>query len=448
MKKFTLILFFTLSSFLTFSQYIEGKVVDAATNKPIEGVHVFVKGINRGVLTNEKGNYYLKFPYKIVKNDVIRFSHIAYEELEIPYVSSKKNYKVYLKGDLKKLEEIRISQKRNLKKSISYKKLSSIKKGVHSFGSVLKDDKIYVIGGDVSYNENQFKKLLEYDPDRAFEKFLNGTARNYSRVNYSRDLQSYDIKSDTWFKSKLKFKKRAYHKLNYYNNKIFVLGGKNISTSGKFEYLEDKIEIFDLETEKLIVDDTNPHQGVGFVSFTYKDNLIVLGGSIKKKRNGFKEYSNRVHLLNLNTGNWYQIGSMPIPKEVKGVLIKDKIYLIGGFNKKPLTSIESFDLLTQKWKKEGNLFIGISKPAITHKDNIIYFFDNGKISTYNVLTKELNEYLIDLSLEASEMYYKDNILYILGGFKRTNYSIYPSKGLFSINLSEFDNTGIHNSKIL
>ena len=82
MKKVILFLFFTLSSFLAFSQYIEGKVVDATTNKPIEGVHVFVKGINRGVLTNEKGNYYLKFPYKIVKSDIILFSHIAYEELE------------------------------------------------------------------------------------------------------------------------------------------------------------------------------------------------------------------------------------------------------------------------------------------------------------------------------------------------------------------------------
>lgn len=446
MKKFALFLFFTLSSFLTFSQYIEGKVVDATTNKPIEGVHVFVKGINRGTLTNEKGNYYLKFPYIVIKKDIIRFSHIAYEELEIPYVSSKKNYKVYLKGDLKKLEEIRISGERNLKKLISYKKLSPMKSGVHSFGSFLKDDKIYVIGGDASYKQNDLKKILDYDdPNKPITDFFK-TGRNFKKESFSGDLQTYSIKNDTWFKSKLKFKKRAYHNLNYYNNKIFVLGGKNIAASGKFEYLDDKIEILNLETNTLEIDHTNPHQGVSFASFTYKDNIIVLGGSIKKKRNGFKEYSNKVHLFNFNTGKWYQIASMPIAKEVKGVLIKDKIYLIGGFNKKPLASIESFDLITQKWKKEGELFYGISEPAITHLNNVIYLFDDGKISTYNILTKELNEYLIDLSLEASELYTVNNKLFILGGLRSNDYSQFPSKGLFSIDISEFNNTKINYSK--
>ena len=114
----------------------------------------------------------------------------------------------------------------------------------------------------------------------------------------------------------------------------------------------------------------------------------------------------------------------------------------------PLSSVEVFNLKTQKWKKEGDLFYGISKPAITHKDNMIYFFNDGKINTYNVLTKELNEYLIELSLEASEMYYVDNKLFILGGFRENNYSLQPSKGLFSIDMSEFNNTRIHNSKTL
>ncbi len=448
MKKVTLFLFFTLSSFLTFSQYIEGKVVDATTNKPIEGVHVFMKGINRGTLTNEKGNYYLKFPYKIVKNDIIRFSHIAYEELEITYVSNKKNYKVYLKADLKKLEEVRISQKRNLKKAISYKKLSPMKNGIHSFGSVLKDNKIYVIGGDASYNQNDLKKILDYDdPDKPISDFFK-TGRNYSKESYKGDFRVYDMVSDTWSMEKLKFRKRAYHAIHFYNNNLYVLGGKNISMNGKFEYLDNKIEVYNIESDRIKIDNTNPHQTVNFASFTYKDNIIVLGGSLKIKKNGFKEYSNKVHLYNIKTGNWFQLGSMPIAKEPCGVLIEDKIYLVGGFNNKPLFALESFDLITQKWKKEGELFYGVNKPAITHKDNVIYFFNDGKINTYNVVTKELNEYFIDLSLNASELYYANNKLYILGGLRINNYSFFPSKGLFSIDISEFENTKLQNSKIL
>jgi hypothetical protein len=448
MKKTFVFLCLIFTSFISFSQYIEGKVLDAQTQEPIEGVNVYMDGINRGAVTNEKGNYYLKFPYKIVKNDVIHFTHIAYNELIIPYTQSKKNYSVNLLVDLKKLEEVKISEKRNLKKTISYTKLSSMKNGVHSFGSILLNDNIYVIGGDVSYEENQFKKLLEYDPDKALVKFMNGTARNYKLDKYNGDLQVYDIKNDEWIRSKSRFNKRAYHNLNFYNNHIYVIGGKSISLNGKFEYLGDIIEVFDIEKDTVIIDYTNPHQAVDFASFTYNHSMILMGGSIKQKNNGFKEYSNKVHLYDFNSVNWYQLGNMPIAKEVKGILIEDKIYLVGGFNNKPLASIETFNLTTQKWQKEGNLFFGISKPAITHKDNIIYIFNDGKINTYNIVTKELNEYLIDLYLQASEMYCKDNKLYILGGFKETSYSLYPSPELFSVNINEFNITRIQNSKTL
>ena len=113
-----------------------------------------------------------------------------------------------------------------------------------------------------------------------------------------------------------------------------------------------------------------------------------------------------------------------------------------------MKGIESFDLNTQKWKKEGDLFQGIGKPALTQNDNIIYIFDNGIIVTYNILTKELNEYLIDLPLKASELYYSANKLFILGGFKKTNYSLFSSRGLYSIDLNEFENTKIQMSKKL
>ena len=108
MKKILLFTIFFLSTFISFSQYIEGRVLDAQTNKPIEGVNIYMKGINRGTKTNVKGDYYLKFPAKIVKSDVIRFSHVAYGSLEIPFTSKKHNYRVYLLVDVKKLSEIKI----------------------------------------------------------------------------------------------------------------------------------------------------------------------------------------------------------------------------------------------------------------------------------------------------------------------------------------------------
>ncbi len=453
MKKILLFTIFFLSTFISFSQYIEGRVLDAQTNKPIEGVNIYMKGINRGTKTNVKGDYYLKFPAKIVKSDVIRFSHVAYGSLEIPFTSKKHNYRVYLLVDVKKLSEIKISEKQNLKKSISFKKLSSMKVGLHDFGSFLNNGKIYVLGGDGSENENMFLKTMEYYPDiDNFGEFLAKANRfhSFSKTRYKGNLQIYNIKNDTWTKSNLKLRKRAYNNANFYNNKIYVLGGKNLASHGRYfnEYLDNKIEVVDLEKNTVTIDNTNPHQAVNFASFNYKDNIIVVGGSVKLKKNGFREYSNKVHLHNLKTGLWYNLATMPVAKEVNGVIIDSIIYLIGGFNNKPLNSIETYNITTGKWQKVGELFKALERPAITHHKQFIYIFDDGKIYTYNTQTKELKKYFIGISVKAAQLYYANHKLYILGGYKLTNYSITNSSDLFSINLNEFDLTKVIESKTL
>lgn len=455
MKNLILTVIFSLSTLLSFSQYIEGKVLDVQTNKPIEGVHVFMKGINRGVLTNERGNFYLKFPFKIVRNDIIRFSHIGYEEIDVPYVQTKKNYKVYLKGDLKKLKEIRISEKRNLKQSISYKKLSSMKSGLHSFGSVLKDDKIYVIGGDNSIDENPHLKILveyqsnaESESSNIFSELIKKGKFNFSKTRFKGDLSIYDIKSDTWSIQKKKFRKRAYHSVIQFEDEIIVLGGKRVSKSGRREYLEDKIEWFKLNNDSIEIDHTNPHKAASFSSFKYKNYILVMGGSLKKNSFGLKTYTDKVHAFNVKNGLWYELNPMNKAKEVNGILVSDKVYLLGGFNRKALTEIESLDLNTNQWKKEGDLFEGMESPAIANNKEVLYIFENGKMITFNTLTKELNKYLIGLDLIGSKMFFSKNQLYIVGGYRETGYSKTPSNKIYKINILEFENTKVQNSKTL
>ncbi len=92
------------------------------------------------------------------------------------------------------------------------------------------------------------------------------------------------------------------------------------------------------------------------------------------------------------------------------------------------------------------LFHGVERPALTYNDNIIYIFEDRRICTYNIETKELNEYLIDLPLKSSELFYANHMLYILGGFQEDEFSISPSSGFFSIDLNEFEKTKINKSK--
>ena len=139
---------------------------------------------------------------------------------------------------------------------------------------------------------------------------------------------------------------------------------------------------------------------------------------------------------------------MSSAKETNGVLIGDKIYLIGGFKNKPLSEIESFDLITKTWKKEGDLFFGMESPALTSNKGIIYIFDKGKFFTYNTKKRELNEYYIKLNLTSSKIFISNNKMYLLGGINLGDYDTTPSSALYSIDLVEFNKTQIRRAKTL
>jgi len=450
MKRTILSLLFLFTIQFSFAQYIKGTVSDGTTKKPLKNVHVYIKNKEQVTLTNTFGKFRLNLSSQIKFNDTIFFSFIGYKTQKLIYSKNKKNYSVSLVKNALKLDNVALVWERKLKPRLHYKKLTSMKRGLFSFGSLLKDDKIYVIGGAASIIVDEMKKSFDYDPENFEAMVLSGRlkANNFTRQFYRGDLYIYDIKLDSWEVTDKKFSKRAHHNLNNYGDKFYVIGGKTLSMGRKYEYLADKIEVFDKNNKNIIIDGTNPHQAVDFASFTYDDNIIVMGGSIKKNKNEVKEYTNKVHLYNLKSGLWYELTTMPSAKETNGVLIDNKVYLLGGFKEKPLTEIESFDLISGKWEKEGDLFNGMSSPAIAHKKEVVYLFDGGKIVTYNIKTNELKQYLIDLDLKFSKLYYANNKLYILGGFRENSYSFFPSRALYSIDLNEFETTNIHKSKKL
>ena len=199
--------------------------------------------------------------------------------------------------------------------------------------------KIYVIGGDFSFEKNLAKEVLfesKYGSSLSLIKRLERTTPDFAWQEFSGKLQVYDIDKDSWETSDMEFQKRACHNLNFYNNKIYILGGKKLSKNQVYEYLNNEITVFDLNQDTILIDYTNPHQAVNFASVIFNDNIIILGGSDKIHKNGEKEYTNKVHLYNLKSGYWYELNNMSIPKETKGISVKNKIYLFGGFYLKPL----------------------------------------------------------------------------------------------------------------
>ena len=448
--KLTLLLLFSILS--SFSQNINGKVLEEETHTPIESVNVYFKKTKEGSFTNKKGEFYLKLYSKLKPTDIIHFSFIGYKTRHITFSELEQlNFIVHLSKKTEYLNEITVYNQNELKNQIPFKKLSSLKKGVYNFGSELIESKIYVTGGDESIIEDNAKKVfneVSNTPESTFKDFLKRLKTKRASLtweNYSNKLQVYDIAKDSWTISNLVFRKRAYHQTACIKNKLYVFGGKSFSKNGKYEYLDNKIEILDLQKGQIIIDETNPHQAINFAAFSYQDNIIIMGGSTKLKKNGEKIYSDESHIYNISSGYWYELPKMIKPKEVNGIIVKNKIYLIGGFNKTSLTEIESYDLKNEQWKKEGHLFSGMENPALAYSDNCIYIFSNGLIMTYNTETKILNEYKIRLYTKSPKMHFYNGKLYILGGFNENEFTKATSSKMSVIELSDFYKTKITKS---
>ncbi|WP_264536509.1 carboxypeptidase-like regulatory domain-containing protein [Flavobacterium sp. N1736] len=440
MKK--IFLFLVLFPLFLTAQNIKGVVISQKTNLPVEDVNVRSLNTNTIGLTNEKGQFSLKYVSNFRENDTLEFSHIGYISRKISLSDIREKPTVFLYEEIENLSGLTISanHKLKLKSKLSFNKAASLPYGIFAFGSVLKDDKIYVIGGDASFKMDAFNKIKREKPDFTMADYLKELQFQFNGQVYKDKMLIYDIKTDSWQASEVKFKKRAYHNLNYYNNSIYILGGKRVSANGKFEYLQDQIEVFDTNRQTITIDKTYPHQASNAASFTYKDNIVVMGGSIKANEKGPTAFTNKVHLYDITSGYWYQLADMPTAKQASGILIDNKVYLIGGFNGKTLTQVETFDLTTEKYETQGELFSGLEKPAVTYCNNIIYCFEDKKMLTYNITSKELKEYAIELGLKSSAMYYSNGKLYIIGGYTYNDYSETPSTSVYNISIDEFEAT--------
>lgn len=445
-----LIFIFILFPAIFIAQNIKGNVISLKDKLPVEDTNVFALSSKVGTITNESGKFSLKVHPEFKDDETLEFSHIGYitKKISLSYLI-KNNYKVFLEEEVQNLLGVTIATNPKLKTKLAFTEITSLKHPVYSFGSFLKDDKIYISGGDAYPEIDHMAKVRAKIATPTFQDFLNERTATTKR-HYKKYLSIYDIKTNSWEFPDLKLQVRAYHNIHFYNNLIYILGGKKmfVNKVSSWEYLQDQIEVLDLEKRSIKVDKTNPHQAADFASFTYKDNIVVMGGSIKATESGVKDFTDKVHLYNITSGYWYELTSMPTAEETTGILIDDTIYLIGGNNGKPISKIETFDLVSEKWQTEGELFSGLERPAIAYNDDIIYFFEDEKMYTYNLKSKLLKEYEINLPIKYSAMYYNDNKLYILGGRIDNSYSKIPSAKVFSIDLNEFKLTNPNKIKSL
>lgn len=437
MKKQITILFLLIATSI-FSQRITGKILDFETKMPIVKAHVFFK--NKILYTNDKGEF--SFKLNKIEGSNFTISHIKYQTKNIDYKKEETPLIIYLQEKLEVLDEIKISLNKKLKNGLDFKKLQDLPIAVYSFASILKDDKIYVFGGDASNMVEKNKAglaQLQTSTEDEIMKFLK-RPKPISFNKFVGSIQEFSLTDKEWTLNKDKLIKRAHIRAVLNQQEIYLLGGKKHSKKKVRELLENNIEIISTKDFSVRKDATNPHQAVDFGALLHDNKIVVFGGSTRLYDNGRKKYSDDIHLYDLESGYWYVLTKMSKGKEVNGVIFDNKLYLFGGFNGKKLSEIESYNLKTGKWEKEGNLFRGLKNPAITKDKDFIYLYEDGKFTTFNPKKRVLKEYKIDLNLEDLGMHFLNEQIYLIGGFQVEEFRKFPSKGFYSLNVLEFFNT--------
>lgn len=369
------------------------RVLDGKNDTPLVGVNVIAV---KSTVTDEEGFFHLENIGVLSDSDTITLSHIGYETKKMVGYEMKRERVIYLIPRSYLIEEISVSKEKFKYESVVYEALTPLKYGVYSFGATLVGDSIFVIGGDATIKDESYS--------------------HYIYKHNSGKLQIYDIKNDCWSVSKTKFSNRANHNIHYAKGKIYVLGGKRLSPNPEKEYLNDLVEVYDIQQELLLSSNSNPHQAVDFASGLYEDAIIVMNGSIRKHKDK-KIYTHKVHLFDLNTGYWYEMDTVPCAYEATAIAVDSVLYQVGRVKNQAMGFINSYHFLSGIYRTEAILPFLLERPALAYNEEkrTLYIYERSMLLAYDLETKEICRYRIDLDLMYSQMVCKGNYLYIIGG---------------------------------
>lgn len=401
---------------------IKGKILDGKTMMPLQGVNIYLQQDSVAIgITNQQGEFKITPSNRMSPKDTIVFSYVGYHAVKCTSVDLEKlGHQIIMNEKTQLLNEITVSGTRK-PYYLDVEYLSSLPRSLYSYGGFLLNGDIYTVAGDETIVQLVSKK------------FRVGTEAWEFR---SSDMFVYNIRNNSTTTRKLNLKPRACHAAHFYNDKVFILGGKRYSTNRQIEYTDETMEIYDMNKDTLYVDPVNPHQAANFTSFIYDDNLYVMGGSIKKR-----VFSNKIHALDLKKGVWYEINDT-IPKEwcgeMNGILVGHTVYIFGGYRTAPMWTAISYDLKQGKWERLCDMKEGVAYPGLASDGKRIYILENKNLQIYNIAENSMDIYPVNLGLENCGLFYSDKKLYVVGGCIRNGIYISPSGIIRSIDLGQID----------
>lgn len=418
--KILLLLYILSLGTLHMSAQISGKVLDGKNRMPLQGVNIYLQQDSLAIgVTNQQGEFNITRSYH--PKDTIVFSYVGYQAVRHTLADIKKNgNQIMMNESPQLLNEITVSGTRK-SYYLNVEHLSDLPSPLYSFGGFLLNGNIYTVAGD----ETKVRLISG--------QFANGTeAWEYRSSN----MFVYNIQNNSTTTRELKLEPRSNHAAHFYNDKVFIIGGKRFSTNRKLEYTDETLEIYDFNKDTLYVEPINPHQAVNFTSFIYDDNLYIMGGAIKER-----VFSNQIHVLDLKKGIWYEIDDT-IPKEWcgerNGILVGHTVYIFGGYRTAPMWNAISYDLRLRKWKTLCGMKDGVSYPGLATDGKRIYILENKNLQIYTIAKNSMDIHPVNLELENCGLFYFNKKLYIVGGCSRNGIYVTPSAGIYSIDLKQIN----------
>ena len=187
---------------------------------------------------------------------------------------------------------------------------------------------------------------------------------------------------------------------------IYIIGGAKYAPTlpiytPTISQTTDITEKYDLGTNQLTKVSPMPtrRQYMGVVA--HNDKIYVIGGSQFKNWAhkleyhspfGLYRFLSTMEIYDTKSNIWIEGPSMPTARQCDALLYKDKIYVIGGYNGYPLTTIEIFDIKKNEWETKKNAPVPISANSSVESNGIIYIFgdydDLNRVLRYNIVKDE------------------------------------------------------------
>jgi len=222
-------------------------------------------------------------------------------------------------------------------------------------------------------------------------------------------IEKYNIKDNRWSIINSKLLPRKFANSETYNNKIYIFNGWGNS----------HLEILDLETNKITKGAVNRAYTGNAGSAIHDGKIYVFGGSGLNNA-ATTVFSNRFQYYDIASDTWHPLPDMPTAREAKGKIVKDKLYVIGGFNGTSSRLVNVFDLNKNLWTEQYKMPVAISGHSLAvcgHKIFIAGGYNNQTFLAYfDTETNKLHQLssnMIPRRHAAAEVY--NDKLYIIGG---------------------------------